>query len=145
MDEMPVYGRVHVLDALPDCRIQTTNDARITHCGNGWHLANNFRTAFIWHMNKHDSSVSKIVRATGISRDVLNKLLARENSSTAVENALRISAYFGKTLEQFMSCDEGGSVGSLSSLVDLLRPDEARLLTAQIQGILRQRGDQSKP
>jgi plasmid maintenance system antidote protein VapI len=103
-------------------------------------MANDFRSALKWHMAEHNTTIAQLVKATGISRDVINKLLTRENSSTVAENALLVSAYYGKTLEQFINCDDGATAEKLGQLAGLLTPDEARILEAQVLGILQQRG-----
>jgi len=98
-----------------------------------------FRDAFLWHFENQETKIADIVRATGISRDVINKLLAREGSSTSAENALLISAYYGKTLEAFVKYKSRGDFG-LPALTELLTDDEASLVAAQVRGILAQRG-----
>lgn len=103
-------------------------------------MASDFRNALLWHMDKHDTKIAELVKATGISRDVINKLRSRENSSTTAENALLISAYYGKSLEQFIRCEDLSNESVLAALADLLRPEEAAMLEAQMRGILAARG-----
>ncbi len=102
-------------------------------------MAGEFRDALIWHMRKNDTKIADLVRVTGISRDVVNKLVARSTSSTTVEKALLIAAYYGKSIEHFMRCDEADAERPLLTLVNLLRPEEERLLEAQIRGIIERR------
>lgn len=90
-------------------------------------------------MDQHGTTISELVKATGISRDIVNKLLARENSSTVVENALLVSHFYGKSLEQFMNCEEVDAAANLGSLINLLQPSERQLLEAQVRGILQHR------
>ena len=104
-------------------------------------MANDFRHALIWHMDKEDTSISDLVSATGVSRDVINKLRARPNSSTTVENAMLIAAYFGKTVNQFISLDETSPDDAAASLIGLLTPEERRLLEAQMRGLLAARAE----
>lgn len=99
-----------------------------------------FRTALLWHMEREGTKIVDLVNATGISRDVINKLLAREGSSTVVENAILVSAYYGKTLDQFLRMEDPDASRPLAALTALLLPDEAQLLEAQIRGILARRG-----
>jgi plasmid maintenance system antidote protein VapI len=94
-----------------------------------------FRDAFVWHFETLETKIAELVRATGISRDVINKLLAREGSSTSAENALLIAGYYGKTLEAFVSYDSRGDFG-LPALAELLTDDEAKIVAAQVRGIL---------
>lgn len=99
-----------------------------------------FRDALIWHLDSTQTRVADLTRATGVSRDVINKLLNGSSRSTAVENAILIAAYFGKSLEQFIRRDDTEPHESLAALTELLTPDEERLLAAQVRGILAQRG-----
>lgn len=103
-------------------------------------MASDFRHALLWHMDKHETKIADLVKETGISRDVINKLRARENSSTTAENALLIASYYGKTLEQFIRCDDARDDAVLTTLAGMLRPEEAEMLEAQLRGILASRG-----
>ena len=99
-------------------------------------MGNDFRTALEWHMERHDTKIADLVTATGVSRDVLNKLRARPNSSTTVENALLIASYYGKTVNQFIACDDVSPSDQLHTLIDMLPPEERRIVVAQIRGML---------
>jgi plasmid maintenance system antidote protein VapI len=92
-------------------------------------------------MDKHGTTIAELVRATGVSRDVINKMRGRTEASTVVENALLIAAYYGKDLECFMRMDREPR-SALPALSDLLTPDEARLIEAQVRGILAAREPQ---
>lgn len=63
----------------------------------------NFRDALKERMDQSNKKISEIVSASGVSRDAINKLLAREGSSTSAENALAIAQSFGLDVERFMS------------------------------------------
>lgn len=62
-----------------------------------------FRRAFVEAMQQANATVADIALETGVSRDVINKLIARPGSSTSAENAVALAAYFGKTLNQLMA------------------------------------------
>ena len=96
-----------------------------------------FREAFVWHMEKHGTTIKDMVERTGVSRDVINKLLSRPDSSTVVENGVLIAAYYGKTVNQFIARQDVGARESLDSLLALLTPEETRLLMLQIEGLVR--------
>ena len=103
-------------------------------------MKNGFRDAFLWHLDRHDGTLIDIARKSGVSRDTLNKLIARENSSTNVENAIAIARYFGKTLEQFIACDAVKEPDRLPALTRLLSDEEKRLVEAMVRGVLAERG-----
>ena len=95
-----------------------------------------FRRAFVWHLEKHETKLADLVRETGVSRDVLNKLKAREDSSTSVENALLIAAYYGKSIADFVAMRDATESSASKALFDLLTPEEQRLVEAQMRGLV---------
>ncbi|MCA0846089.1 helix-turn-helix domain-containing protein [Salipiger thiooxidans] len=99
-------------------------------------MASDFRNALMWHMEQHGTTIAELVSATGVSRDVLNKLKSRDNSSTTVENGLLIAAYYGKTLNEFIARQDATTTSRLSALFSLLEPGERQLLEAQILGVI---------
>lgn len=102
-------------------------------------MADDFRTALIWHMDQDNTKIADLVRETGVSRDVINKLIGRDNSSTSAENAMLIAAYYGKTVNQFVARVPVDADDRLHTLYGLLRPEERRLLEAQMRGLVSQR------
>lgn len=102
-------------------------------------MTNGFRDAFLWHLDRHDGTLVDIARRSGVSRDALNKLIARENSSTNVENAVAIARYFGKTLEQFIACEAVEESDRLPALTRLLSREEQTMVEAMVRGILSER------
>lgn len=105
-----------------------------------WPMASDFREALIWHMNQQETPISELVRETGVSRDVINKLRARPGSSTTAENAMLIASYYGKSVNDFISCKPASEAGRLAALFDLLSEEERRMLEAQLHGLLSQHG-----
>ncbi|SDJ21903.1 hypothetical protein [Salipiger marinus] len=99
-------------------------------------MADDFRSAFLWHIEKHKTTTAQLTAGTGVSRDVINKLKARDGASTTVENGMLIAAYYGKTVNEFVNLEESTSSSRLSALFSLLRPEEQRLLEAQIRGLI---------
>lgn len=65
-------------------------------------MADDFRRAFLRHLEDHGTSLTAISRATGVSLDVLKKLKTRGSGSTSVENGMLIAAFYGETVNQFV-------------------------------------------
>lgn len=105
-------------------------------------MAGEFRRALMWHMEKHETKITDLARDAGVSRDVINKLRAREKASTDVENGVLIAAYYGKTLNQFLNMEEADSLSRAIALFELLPTRERQLLEAQIRGILNSQTDE---
>lgn len=95
--------------------------------------------ALRWHMDKHGTKIADLVRQTGVSRSVINKLLSREGNSTAAENVVMIAAYYGKTVNQFLAMEEVSDWQVAENLWELMTPEERRLMRAQMHGLLASR------
>jgi len=102
-----------------------------------------FQKALGWHMLRHETKIVDLVKNTGVSRDVINKLLGRKTASTSVENAILIAAFYGKTVNQFIDCRDVEPAGMAQNVFELLAPEDQQMLHAQILGILRSRGAQA--
>ncbi len=62
------------------------------------------------HLDEGDLEIADLARLSGVSRDVINKLLTREGASTSAENALKIAGVFGKSVEELL--EAGGPIPS---------------------------------
>ncbi|WHZ34469.1 adenosylcobalamin-dependent ribonucleoside-diphosphate reductase [Sagittula sp. MA-2] len=62
-----------------------------------------FGEALKWRMEATGKKITEVVSESGVSRDVINKLLSREGSSTNAENAIAIARAFGLDVDGFMS------------------------------------------
>jgi ribonucleoside-diphosphate reductase alpha chain len=65
-----------------------------------------FGSALKWRMEKTGKKIAEISKEADVSRDVLNKLLSRENSSTSAENGIAIAKAFGLSMDAFMAKTE---------------------------------------
>lgn len=99
-------------------------------------MAKDFQTALKWHMQRYETKIVDLARDTGVTRDVINKLLCRDNASTDVENAVLIAAYYGKSVNDFISMRDADETSQTRALLDLLSPEARRLLEAQIRGLV---------
>ncbi|MBL3567085.1 helix-turn-helix transcriptional regulator [Rhodovulum sulfidophilum] len=102
-------------------------------------MAQDFRDALLWHMTRNGTTVAELSRETGVSRDVINKVRLRAGASTSVENAMLIAAFYGKSVNQFILCEDVDQVGRLKNLVELISPEVRPLVEAQIRGLLNAR------
>lgn len=106
-------------------------------------MKDSFKEAYLWHLAKHGPRIADFSRATGVSRDVLNKFQLPGPRTTSVENGLAIAAYFGKTLEQFMRCDEVSPDEMLHNLAERLLPSEQQVVISTMTALLQARRGQS--
>jgi hypothetical protein len=95
-----------------------------------------FRDALLRHMAQRDTTIADLSRGSGVSPDVIKKVRTRPNASTKAEEAVRIAAFFGKTVDQFIKNEEVSKDQQLMLLVELLSPDEQMLLEAQIRAMI---------
>lgn len=95
--------------------------------------------ALEWHMEKHGTRIVDLVRNTGVKRSVINKIIRRENRTSSYDNVLLLASFFGKSVNDFIAKKEPSDDERLMALVELLNPAEAKILEAQVSGILRSR------
>ncbi|MEI4473237.1 hypothetical protein [Frigidibacter sp. MR17.24] len=102
-------------------------------------MAFEFQQALKWHMEAEGTKIADLVRSTGVSRDVLNKLLKRPDVTTSVENAILIASFYGKTVNEFVQRQQAADIDKAATLFGLLTPEERNMLAAQVRGILNAR------
>lgn len=89
------------------------------------HMSRNFRDAYIAALERSEVSMRRLSEETGVSYDQLKKLRAREDASTNVDDAIKIAAFFGQHLHEFLEDPASqGTVEVLSLYAQL--PDELR-------------------
>lgn len=103
-------------------------------------MAKTFRTALAEAMRAHQMPLATVADATGVSYDQLRKLLRRDTAKTNYEDALKIAAYFGMTLNEFLEDDLAADRARLVETYLRLTEGEREILraAAQVQ-ILRDR------
>lgn len=102
-------------------------------------MTRKFSDALAWHLAEHGNTLAELSRGAGVSLDILKKLNSRPGSSTKAGTAMKIAAFYGKSVEQFLSCGEVSQRERVAAALDLLEEDELRLLYAQIHGIVASR------
>lgn len=128
-------AKKHPSSQVPNGPLMTSYDEGV--CSN---MANDFRRAFLRHLEEHQTSMTTLSRETGVSLDVLKKLKTRPTASTTVENALLIAAFYGKSVNDFVAGRDASADTALQTLLQLLTPEERRLLEAQMLGLLASHG-----
>lgn len=66
------------------------------------HGLRSFQASLAAHMAQHGTAIVDLAKATGISRDAINKIKGRAGASTSVENAVLIAGFYGQTVNAFM-------------------------------------------
>lgn len=103
-----------------------------------------FSEALKWHLEHEGGSPSKIAQASGVTRNVLNKLKQGYITTTTAENARKIAECYGKTVEQFLDClpldAEQADDKDLDRLFEAgfreLRPDQKRMILRMLSALL---------
>ncbi len=100
-------------------------------------MAQTFNQALLWHMEKFGPTIAELSRGSGVSVDAIKKLRQRPTGGTGSTIASKIAAYYGKSLEQFMQCqDAAQSEDTLLALIRLLTEDERVILLRQVRGMI---------
>lgn len=98
-----------------------------------------FREALMRHMTAQDTTIAELAAGAQVSPDIIKKLRVRDQATTTAEVAMKIAAFYGKTLEEFVSGADVGERHKLASMLDLLSDEEVRVLASQIRGMIRER------
>lgn len=64
-------------------------------------MTKSFREALVSHMDAENTSISELARGADVSLDITKKLRTRLSASTNAETAVKIAAYYGKTVDAF--------------------------------------------
>lgn len=96
-----------------------------------------FREAMIDWLDKTGVGATELSRRTGVSKALIDKLRQRRAISTNVEDAVRISACFGQSLEAFMGLNRDiNSRDNLMVRIGRLNPTQIAMLDALLLGLL---------
>ncbi|WP_255553494.1 helix-turn-helix transcriptional regulator [Maritimibacter sp. DP1N21-5] len=98
-----------------------------------------FRESFIRRLDETGATVAEVADTIGVSRHQLYKLTHRKVESTNADDAVKIAAYFGMSVEEFMS-DERASLSDFALLFAKLTPEEQAMVVAQLRGLVGMRG-----
>ena len=102
-------------------------------------MEQSFGDALKWHMDRDGTTVARLTQATGVTRSVVDKLLSRQGTTTGADNAMLLAAYWGKTVNQFVTLTPVNDFQKFENLLELLQPSERQVLLAQMAGMLRAR------
>lgn len=106
-------------------------------------MAVDFREAFIRHLEESRIPVAAVARATGVSKHQLYKLAQRKVESTDVHDAMAVSHFFGKSLEEFIGSEGTLKFQRVLALYNALSSDEKTMLEAQLEGLASRLGRDS--
>ena len=80
--------------------------------------------------------ISDIAEATGVSKDQLYRLSREERYSTNVDDAIKIAAYFGQTVNEFVGGTREEIEDTLLRQIAQLSQAERKLLAASLRALL---------
>lgn len=100
-----------------------------------------FADAFNDHLERTGLPVTELARKSGVNKDALYKLKYRKTKNMTVDEAIRVAAAFGETVEEFMGLSPAQIREGLAEQVARLSPREQAILEASIAAILAQRDE----
>lgn len=103
-----------------------------------------FSEAFIEHLDKTGKKVTEIARTSGVPKDALYSLKYGKTRNMGVEDAMRVAAAFGETIEEFMGVSTGQVRDRLLIQMAQLTERERALLEAALAAVLANRDQQSQ-
>ncbi|WP_299671719.1 helix-turn-helix transcriptional regulator [uncultured Roseobacter sp.] len=94
-----------------------------------------FVESFIEHVRASETPIAELSRRTGVSKSKMDALMNRRAKSTTVDDAMKISKFFGKSVEEFCSTPPDPKILQIISLVQKLSPQERDLVEGQLRGL----------
>ena len=95
-----------------------------------------FSKAFIEHLEKSDMKVTAVAVQSGVSKDALYSLKYGKSQNMAVDDAIRVAAVFGETVEEFLGLSASQIRSTLAEKVARLSAREQSILEASLDAIL---------
>lgn len=99
-------------------------------------MKKSFSEALNHHLDRTGRKIPEIAEASGVKADALYKLKYGKTLNMAVDDAMRVAAAFGKTIEEFMDSRPARVKSELAQQIDLLTESERELLLASITALL---------
>lgn len=103
-----------------------------------------FRDALIEATSNGGPSLRSVAEATKVSYEQLKKLNQGKTQKTNVEDARKIAAFFGRTLEEFIDCPEMKADIELASILSELLPLERQVLVNAAKAQIAARGSDTR-
>lgn len=92
-------------------------------------MSKSFRDALLEHLNGQTKpSLKAIAEATGVSYEQLKKVSQGKSQRTNAEDAVRVAAYFGKTLNEFLDDHLAQDRAAIVETYNALSPEERQIL-----------------
>jgi hypothetical protein len=100
-------------------------------------MADNFSDALLWHMDRAGHTIAELARGSGVSASAIKQLRARSGSGTSAKTGAQIAAFYGKSYQSFLRCEENASdEDALREALTLLSPAERKMILLQIRGLV---------
>ncbi len=100
-----------------------------------------FSQAFNEHLEKTGARVTDIANKSGVKKDSLYALKRGTTRNMGVDDAIRVAAAFGETVEEFMRLSPEQVRNQLAEQIARLTPQEQAILEVSLTAILSQRAD----
>ena len=95
-----------------------------------------FREALILKLKATGKSLKSVAEGAKVSYEQLKKVRQGESKSTNVDDAVKVAAYFGMTLNDFMLGEQATARSEIVALLERLSPESRDLLISVAKGQL---------
>ncbi len=82
-----------------------------------------FRDALIHKLEETGISLRKVSEGSGVSYEQLKKLKQVESRTTNVEDAIKVAAFFGQTVDEFVAGEAAKAPDRLAGVLSQLSPE----------------------
>lgn len=94
-----------------------------------------FRDALLDEIETTGISLNAVANGAGVSYEQLKKLKQGKSQSTNVEDARKVSSFFGKTLDEFLGSPAGSSPHRLTELYSQLSEEKRLRLEGYLEAL----------
>lgn len=96
-----------------------------------------FRESLISHMDAVGITATDLARCTGVSKAVIDKLRQRVTTKVDVIDALALTAFFGKSVEDFLNAPKFSSdMSRLNNAMQRLDNRDLRIISSMLAAML---------
>lgn len=94
-----------------------------------------FRESLLDHCKQSGWSLKAVADGAGVSYEQVKKIAQRPDAKTNVDDAIKVAAFFGKTLNEFVDDALAQDRADLAAIYSRLTPQERRILQAAARGL----------
>ncbi len=102
-------------------------------------MSKTFSQAFNDHLSEANVKITEVARGSGVTKEALYSLKYGKTRNMSVDDAIKVAAYFGETVEEFMGQKPRRLRDALLDQIQQLSERERRILEVSLKAVLAER------